>query len=140
MARDSTGSVLDVGAGFIQRAASPLHAEALVAFHSLNRAAQLEMTRIKLETDATNLGKALTTECFDSSPEGALFRQIRVMMANNFVSCSILTCNRTCNRVADGLANYGVTTFPDEGHVFWCQALSFVTELLSGDLPGAIGL
>jgi hypothetical protein len=95
------------------------------------------MTRIELETDATNLGKALTTECFDSSPEGALFRQIRVMMANNFVSCSISTCP---NRVADGLANYGVTAFPDGGHVFWCQAPSFVTELVSDDLPGAIGL
>ncbi|KAG0513240.1 hypothetical protein BDA96_10G084700 [Sorghum bicolor] len=59
VARDSTGSVLDVGAGFIQRAASPLHAEALAAFHSLNRAAQLGMTRIKLETDATNLAIGL---------------------------------------------------------------------------------
>jgi ribonuclease HI len=77
VARDNTGSVLDIGAGSIQRAASALHAEALAAFHGLSRAAQLGMTRIQLETDASNLGKALTTECLDNSSEGALFRQIR---------------------------------------------------------------
>jgi ribonuclease HI len=132
--------VLDIGAGVIQRAASALHAEALAAFHGLSRAAQLGMTRIQLETDASNLCKALTTECLDSSPEDALFRQIRVMMANNFVSCSISTCPRTCNRVADCLANHGIAAPPDGGHVFLCQAPSFVTVLVYGDLPGAGGL
>jgi hypothetical protein len=27
---------------------------------------------------------------------------------------------------------------PHGGHVFWCQAPSFVTELVSSDLPGAV--
>jgi hypothetical protein len=98
------------------------------------------MTRVQLETDASNLGKALTSECLDNSLEGALFRQIRVMMSNNFVSCSISICPRTCNMVADGLANYGVAIPPDEGDVFWCQTPSFVTDLVSGDLPGADSL
>ena len=61
VAMDNTCSVLDIGAGFIQRAASALHAEALAAFHGLSRAAQLGMTRIQLETVASNLGKALAT-------------------------------------------------------------------------------
>jgi ribonuclease HI len=108
--------VLDIGAGFIRRAASALHAEALAAFHGLSRAAQHGMTRVQLETDASNLGKALTTECLDSSPEGALFRQIRTMMTNNFVSCSIFTCPRTCNRVTDCLANHVVAEPPDARH------------------------
>jgi ribonuclease HI len=140
VARDNTGAVLDAGAGFIQRAASALHAEALAAYQGLSRASHIGMTRVQLETDASNLGKALTSKCLDNSPEGALFRQIYVMMSNNFVSCSILICPRTCNWVADGLANHGVAIPPDEGDVFWCQAPSFVTDLVSGDLPGADSL
>ena len=107
---------------------------------SLSRASHIGMTRVQLETDASNLRKALTSECLDNSPEGALFRQIRVMMSNNFVSCSISICPRICNRVADGLANHGVAISPDEGDVFWYQAPSFVTDLVSGDLPGADSL
>jgi ribonuclease HI len=137
VARDGTGSVLDSGAGSIKRAASALHAKAVAAFQGLSRAAQIGMTRVQLETDASSLGKALTSECLDNSPEGALFGQIRVIMLNNFVSCSISFCPRTSNRVADCLANHGVAVPPDEGDVFWCQAPSFVTDLVSDDLPGA---
>jgi hypothetical protein len=43
--------VLDIGAG------NTLYAEALVALHGLERAEQLRITRIILETDASNLGR-----------------------------------------------------------------------------------
>jgi ribonuclease HI len=55
--RNNTGEVLDIGAGNIQRAGSTLYAEALVALHGLERAEQLRITRIILETDASNLGR-----------------------------------------------------------------------------------
>jgi hypothetical protein len=139
VARDNTCSVLDIAAGFIQRVASALHAKALAALHGLSRAVQLRMTRIQLEKIASNLGKTLTTECLDSSSEGALFRQIRIMIANNFVSCSISTYRGSCNRVADCLPNHGVVASPDGGHILWCQAPSLVTELVSSHLPGAGG-
>jgi ribonuclease HI len=138
--RNNTGEVLDTGAGNIQRAGSALHAEALAALYGLERAKQLGMTRIILETDASNLGKALTTSLMDCGPEEALFRRIRLAMARNIVSCSISICPRSCNRVADSLANHGVAAFPDGGHVFWCQAPSFVNDMVSGYLPGALGL
>ncbi|WVZ62142.1 hypothetical protein U9M48_011922 [Paspalum notatum var. saurae] len=70
--RNNAGVVLDIGTGSIQRAGSALHAEALAALHGLERAEELGMTRIILETDASNLGKALTTDRFDSSLEGWL--------------------------------------------------------------------
>ncbi|OQU89062.1 hypothetical protein SORBI_3002G141050 [Sorghum bicolor] len=57
VARDNTGAVLDIGAGFIQRAASALHAEAMAAYQDLSRAAHIGMTRVQLEMDASNLGK-----------------------------------------------------------------------------------
>jgi hypothetical protein len=95
VARESTGSVKDIGAGFIQRAVSVLRVEVLVASYSLDRVAQLEMTRIILKTDASNLRKALTTNLLDCGPEDALFRQIHEMMASNFISCFISICIRT---------------------------------------------
>ncbi|CAD6336012.1 unnamed protein product [Miscanthus lutarioriparius] len=138
--RNNAGAVLDIGAGNIQRARSALHADALAALYGLERAEQLGMTRIILETDASNLGKALTTILMDSGPEGALFRQIRFAMARNFVSCSISIRPRSCNRVADCMASHGVAAYPDGGRAFWCQAPNFVNEFVSGDLHGALGL
>jgi ribonuclease HI len=72
--RNSGGDVLDIGVGSIQRADSALHAEALADLHGLERAEQLGITRDILEIDASNLGKALTTNLLDSSLEGVLFR------------------------------------------------------------------
>jgi hypothetical protein len=138
--RNNTGDVLDIGVGSIQRAGSSLHAEALAALHGLERAEQPGMTRVILETDASNLGKALTTNLLDSNLEGVLFRQIRSAMARNFVSCPISVCPRPCNKVDDCMASHGVKAFPDGGCEFWCQAPTFINELVSGDLPGAPSL
>jgi len=78
VARGNTGAVLDIEAGFIQRAASALHVEAMAAYQDLSRAAHIGMARVQLEMDASNLGKSLTSECLDNSSERALFRQIGV--------------------------------------------------------------
>jgi len=117
---NNTGDVLDTGAGNINRAGYALHAEALAVLYGLERAEHLGMTRIIVETDASNLCKALTTRLMDGGPEGALFRQIRLAMSRDFVSVSISICPRSCNRLADSMANHGVAVFPDGGHAFWC--------------------
>ena len=86
MVRNNIGEVLDIRADNIQRAGSALHAEALAALHGLDRAEQLGMTIIILETHASNPGRALMTGQMDCGLEGALFRQIRLAMLRNFVS------------------------------------------------------
>uniref|UniRef100_A0A0E0L6Y4 RNase H type-1 domain-containing protein n=1 Tax=Oryza punctata TaxID=4537 RepID=A0A0E0L6Y4_ORYPU len=63
--RNSSGFVLEAGAGFISRASSALQAEALAGQRSLMRVAQLGMTRIIVEVDASNLGKALNSQELD---------------------------------------------------------------------------
>jgi hypothetical protein len=75
------------------------------------------MTRIILETDASNLGKALTTSLFHVQSQSI-----------------------SCNRVADCMASHGVDAYPDGGREFWCHAPTFVNELVSGNLPGALSL
>ena len=50
------------------------------------------MTRIMIETDAEILGRALTSEEYDRSSDGGLFRQIREFMCLQFVFCSVSIC------------------------------------------------
>ena len=58
--------------------------EALAALNSLQRVAQLGMTRIVLETDASNLHKGLTSDDLDRSTEEGIFRQISNFMMQVF--------------------------------------------------------
>jgi hypothetical protein len=55
------------------------------------------------------------------------------MIVNNFISCSISTCPKSCYRVTDCLPNHGIVTSPDGGDMFWCQAPCFITELVSAE-------
>ena len=56
---------------------------------ALQRVAELGMTRIVLETDATNLEKGLNSDDLDWNAEGGLFRQIRDIMNHSFVQCVV---------------------------------------------------
>jgi len=136
VARNSEGDFLDGGAGSIIRVFDVFQAEALAALHAVQRAAQLGMSRIILETDATNLGKALTTKELDRSANGSLFRQIRDLLINDFSFYMISVCPRTCNKVADKLAVYGANIVLPGSYEFLSQAPDFVSDLVSGDKHG----
>ena len=97
------------------------------------------MTRIVLETDASNLPKGLTSDDLDRSTEGGLFRQIRNFMNQVFDRCVVRVCPRSCNKVADSLAAHGANVVRSGSVVFMNQVLEFVANLVSGDLPGASG-
>lgn len=56
---------------------------------ALQRVAELGMTRIMLETDATNLEKGLNFDDLDRNVEGGLFRQIRDSMNHSIVQCVV---------------------------------------------------
>lgn len=127
--------MLESGAGNIQGVADAMQMEAIAALRGLERAAGWGMPRIVLETDATNPGRALTTAECDDSPGGSLFRHIKHFMLVNFSVCQVSVCSRTCNKVADYLAAHGSRTVPTGEHVMWCSAPSFVSNLVSGDLP-----
>lgn len=107
VARRTNGSFVEGGMGNIFRAASALHAESLGAFWSLKRVAELGMSNIILETDASVLGQALTSDVMDRSPYGGLFRQIGNLIVSQFEECIVSVCPRSCNAVADSLAAHG---------------------------------
>lgn len=134
VARDQEGRFLEGGAGSISRAANALHAETLGILRSLERVADLGMTRIIIETDVTTVGKAITSTELDRSIYGCLFRQIRELMMSHFVQCRVAVCPRACNSVADSLASYGCTL--NQGScIFMRHAPDFILPLVSGDQP-----
>ena len=89
LVRDSVGVFLEGGCGNLCRVATSFQAEALAALYSLERAALLGMTRIILETDATELVRGLTSEDLDHSVDGILLKQIRDLIDSEFVYCEI---------------------------------------------------
>jgi hypothetical protein len=97
------------------------------------------MTRIIVETDATNLEKALRPDSTDRSPKGCLFRRIREFKSGSFVQCEVQSCPRSCNKVVDSLAPYGACVVRYGSDVFMDQVREFVTNLVSGDMPRATG-
>ncbi|RLN12582.1 hypothetical protein C2845_PM09G13770 [Panicum miliaceum] len=127
---------LEGGAGSFPRVASALQAETLAVLRSLQRAAELEMTRLVIETDAATVGRALRSTDLDRSPNGCLFSQIREFMMSQFIHCFVSVCPRSCNMVADSLVGHGCTL--EEGScMYMSHAPDFVLALVSGDLPRA---
>jgi hypothetical protein len=108
----------------------------LAALYALQRAAQLGMTNVILETDASVLGYVLKLMELDRSPFGALFIQIRELMYFYFNSCRISICSTIYNKVADCMAAYGACVITSGSHVFMSRAPSFVFEPVSRDKPG----
>lgn len=137
VARDGDGTFLEGGCGNLLRASNPLHAEALAALHCLEIVAQLGMARIVLETNASELARAVTSMELDRHALGSLFRWIKQLMLSGFDVCHVRSVSRTCNKVADCLAKHGVSNVCSGSTVFMSQAPTFVTNLVSGDLPGA---
>ena len=135
--RDCSGNFLEAGAGNFLNVASALQAEALAILRSIERVADLGMTRIILETDAATLGQALRSEVYDRSPNGALFRQIRDVMCSHFIQCTVSVCPRACNSVADKLAAHGASVVSPGSCIFMCHIPDFVLDLVSGDMPRA---
>ena len=136
VARNSMGEYLEGGCGNLRRAASSFQAEALAALYSLERIAHLGMSRIILETDATELVRGLTTTELDHSVDGCLLKQIRDFITSSFDYCIIQHCRRNCNKVADCLAMHGASVVSSGSAMFLSQVPTFVSNLVCEDQAG----
>lgn len=116
-----------------------MQTEAMAALRGLEKAAFWGMPKIILETDAANLRCAITSEAWDNSPGGCLFKHIREFLAENFIDFVVMACPRECNRVADGLASHGCSALPEGEPMFWCSTPHVVSDLVSGDTPEVFG-
>ena len=133
--RNTKSEVTLSGACNICHVASAIHAEAVAALRSVQHAAHLGMQHAILETDATVLANALNSADIDRSAIGSLVHQIRDLVRFELSSCTISSCNRECNNVADCLAKYGANVLALGSEELMSQVPVFVRNLISDDLP-----
>jgi hypothetical protein len=105
--RDGEGAVRGSGAGRINWVASPAQAEAEACIQALRYAADRGMVNVMVESDASNLIRAVHSSEFDRAPEGVLYRDIRIFSQLNFSNCHFMFSPRSCNKVAHALAALG---------------------------------
>lgn len=88
------------GCGFIIRdsvgdaVGDPLQAEAETCCAAIQFGQEWGMSRIIIETDAQELVRALTSEVYDLSSNGVLFREIKAFAALNFSVFSVVDTPR----------------------------------------------
>jgi hypothetical protein len=74
-----------------------------------------------IESDSTNLIKAMRSIEFDRAHEGIVYRDLRLFMNLSFNSFEFSHVPRTCNRLAHEIAAYGAAWLDTE--LLWPEPL-----------------
>jgi hypothetical protein len=105
--RDEIGVVRGPGAGSTHQLTSAIQSEAIACGEALVAAEQWGISTLVLESDSSNLVKAMTSNEYDLAPEGVIFRDLRLFISLNFSSVEVVFAPRSCNKVAHELAAIG---------------------------------
>ena len=122
----------------MENVAEPLQAEALAMLYAVNEASRMGCQKVILEPDAVALKQAITSDLYDYSSLGVLFKEIRAVLQSAFQSCKVETCPRACNISAHCLAAHGVC-MERKSYQIWLDPFpSHVKKLVAGEssLPG----
>ncbi|CAM0958242.1 unnamed protein product [Alopecurus aequalis] len=136
--RNDKGFPVAAGYGHIQGISSALHAEANALLQAIRCVTHLGCSRVHFETDAVNLKNAISSNDYDVSYLGVLFREIKAMLQNAFDVTKISVCNRTCNIVAHELAARGALLGDDNQLVWFVDLPQFVTELCADNMSSTM--
>ena len=85
------------------------HAEVIACLQGIQRAADLGVQRVILETDASMVAQAVKSTDYDRSSAGGLIWEMKDLLASNFASFVVNHIPRSCNLVADSLAALGAS-------------------------------
>jgi ribonuclease HI len=134
--RDATGT--GMGSGKLLAVFDAMSAEAAACIEALRAASMLGISRIIIESDSSNLIKALQTPLYDQAPGGLLYKEAREEIRLNFNVFSFNHCKRACNNVAHVLASRALSGEDGQSSNWTDPFPPFVTELLVRDIaePG----
>ena len=76
---------------------------------AIQRAADLGVQSVILETDASMVAQAVKSVDYDRCSAGGLIWELKDLLASNFVSYAVNHIPRSCNVVADSLAALGAS-------------------------------
>ena len=137
--RNERGEDLVAGAGKLKAVSSPLHAEALAMYHAITKAATMGCQKVILETDATILKQAMTSQAYDDSELGMLFKELKMLVRQMFQVCKIVVCPRACNNAAHSLAAVGVNQDQGSDQVWFAPFPCNVSVLIAGGCLAQLG-
>ena len=135
--RNDRGYPVAAGEGHSVGIYSALHAEAIAMLQAFKITSQIGCNRVQLETDATELKRAVTTRDYDLSQLGPLFKEIKSLLGFVYDDVKLLVCKRTCNNVAHALANQDSMLGDSNQNVWIADLPHFVTELCNGEMASS---
>lgn len=118
--------------------ADPLHAETAAMLHALQEAARMGCHKVILETDASTLKQAMTSNDYDNSSLGVLLREMKALIQYSFQRCKIEVCPRACNVSAHCLAAFGMYMEQGSYHVWLDPFPDHVKDLVAGVCPARL--
>ena len=131
-------SPVAAGYGHSQGIISPLHAEAMALIQTIRITSQMGCSRVQLETDAIELKKAITSQEYDLSYLGHLFREIKALLDVAYDDVKISWCKTSCNDVAHYLAAQGAL-LGDNNQMVWIIDLpQNVIDFCAGNLSSKL--
>ena len=84
-----------------------LNAKLIGCVEGARAAASLGISRLILETDATQVKAAAEGEEYLLSPFGGLVAELQNILFLEFTNRRVLVCPRSCNKAADAIAAFG---------------------------------
>ena len=136
--RNEEGIPLAAGYGHMQGISSAFHAEANAFLQAIRCVSHLGCSRVHFETDAINLKNAVSSDEYDVSCLGVLFREIKALLENAFDVTKISVCNRNCNLVAHDLAARGALLGDDNQFVWIVDLPQFVIDLCADNMSSTM--
>lgn len=88
-----------------------------------------------LETYSVSLKQAITSDTYDLSVLGVVFREIKFQLRVGVSSVCVKHCPRSCNQAAHMLATYGRVLSSGSCEIWLGQITNFVSNIVAGDLP-----
>ena len=86
-----------------------VHAELVACLQALQRAADMGIQRIIVETDAAMIVQAVRSADYDRCSAGVLLWELKDLLRGNFLMYRVIGTSRSCNKAADGLAALGAS-------------------------------
>ena len=134
--REWDGGVISAGYGKLDNVGEAFHAEIISCLQGIQRAADLGMQRMILETDASMVAQAMKSTDYDRSSASGLIWEMKDLLACNFTSFAVNHIPRSCNLVADSLAALGASL--SVGAVPVLDSIpSCMRELVANDLAAS---
>ncbi|XBH78785.1 hypothetical protein VPH35_104926 [Triticum aestivum] len=105
---------------------------------AIQEATRMGCCKVVLETDSVVLKQAITSNDYDDSTLGALFKEMKRIIQYSFQCCKIDVCPRACNVSAHVLAAYGVS-LEQASYQIWLDPLpDYVQDLVAGVSPALL--